>query len=182
MKKVLIAVDETKGSQAIISVLKNQVRAPREVVVVHVQRMLGPSLMSEMLGEAELATLRESLVGTEHQEALDAKSEKIMAYYRDELSKIGLMSIKPVIRSGNPTEEILKVAREEEAELILLGCNGKGILAKMISGCVTKEVEKRVGVPVLVAKPQGIGCGQRAKGCENLPSRVSETYIMEGNK
>lgn len=158
MKKVLIAVDETKGSQAILSVLKNQVRAPEEVILVHVQRLLGKSLMGDMLGDAELATLKESLVGTDFQEELDAKAEKIVDYYRQELAGIGLVAIRPYIMAGNPTEEILKVAQAEQVDLMILGCNGKGAMDKLVSGCVTKEVEKRVGVPVLVAKPEGVGC------------------------
>jgi nucleotide-binding universal stress UspA family protein len=181
MRKLLVAVDETKGSQAIMSVLKNQVRAPEEVVLVHVQRIFGQSLMGDMLGEAEMGTLRESLVGTEHQEALDANSAKIMAYYRQELANIGLLSIKPVIRSGNPAEEILKVAQEEQVDLMILGCNGKGMLGKMISGSVTRQVEKQVGVPVLVAKPEGAG-SWKTKECQTTPSRAQEAYAMEGNK
>jgi nucleotide-binding universal stress UspA family protein len=181
MKKLLVAVDETKGSQAIMSVLKNQVRAPQEVVLVHVQRIFGQSMMGDMLGDAEIGTLRESLVGTEHQEALDAKSAKIMAYYRQELANIGLLAIKPVIRSGNAAEEILKVAQEEQVDMMILGCNGKGWLDKMISGCVTREVEKQVGVPVLVAKPEGAGY-RKTKECQTIPPRVRKTYAMEGNK
>jgi hypothetical protein len=76
MKKILIAVDKTKGSKSIMSVLKNQMRAPQEVILVHVQRIFGKSLMGDMLGEAEMSTLRESLVGTDHQEALDAELNK----------------------------------------------------------------------------------------------------------
>jgi len=181
MKKLLVAVDETKGSQAIMSVLKNQVRAPQEVVLVHVQRIFGQSLMGDMLGNAEMGTLKEALVGTEHQEALDAKSEKIMTYYQKELSNIGLLSVKLVVRTGNPAEEILKVAQEEQVDLMILGCNGKGLLDKMLSGCVTREIEKQVEVPVLVAKPEGAGCW-KTKECQTIPPRVQEAYAMEGNK
>jgi nucleotide-binding universal stress UspA family protein len=179
MKKLLVAVDETKGSQAIMSVLKNQVRAPQEVVLVHVQRIFGQSLMGDMLGDAEIATLKESLIGTEHQEALDAKSARIMDFYQKELSSIGLLTVKPVIRSGNAAEEILKVAQEEDVDLMVLGCNGKGMLDRMISGCVTRDIGKQVGVPVLVANPEGASCRKKDFA---VPSRVKEAYAMEGNE
>ena len=76
MKKVLIAVDDTKGSKAVLSVFKNLVRPPQDVWLLHVQRLEGKSLMIDMLGEAELSTLRESLKGTEYKEELDRKSEQ----------------------------------------------------------------------------------------------------------
>lgn len=182
MKKALIAVDETKGSQAILSVLKNQVRAPEEIVLLHVQCIFGKSLMGGMLGEAEMSTLRESLVGTEHQEALDAQSEKILAYYQQELSNFGLMTVKPMVRSGNPAEEILKVAQEEQVDFMILGCNDQTVMDKLICGCVTKEVEKKVGVPVILAKVQEGGCG--AENCHNIPAQagIGEAHAMRGNK
>lgn len=181
MKKLLIAVDETKGSQAIMTVLKNQVRAPQEIVLLHVQSIFGKSLMGAMLGESEMATLKESLVGTDHQEALDAKAEKILAYYQKELASCGLMSIKSIVRVGNPAEEILKVAQEELVDCMILGCNGKSLTDKMICGSVTKEVERKVGVPVIIANIQGADCGVENE-CETMPAGIAEAYAMRGNK
>lgn len=152
MKKVLIAVDETEGSKSILSVFHNMVRPPESVVLVHVQRLEGNSLMIDMLGDAELDTLRESLRGTEHKEALDRKSERILNYYRKELENGGLVSIKTVVRDGIPSEEIMKVAQEEGADLIITGYSGKTLLQRLVTGCVSKDVEKNAPVPVLVAK------------------------------
>ncbi|MDO9288821.1 MAG: universal stress protein, partial [Thermodesulfovibrionales bacterium] len=109
MKKILVAVDDTKGSKAVLAVFRNLVRPPEEVVLLHVERLEGRSLMIDMLGEAELSTLRESLKGTEYKEELDRKAEKILSYYRKELENSGLISVKTVIRDGIPAEEILKV-------------------------------------------------------------------------
>ena len=70
MKKILIAVDDTKGSKLIIpafSKLFPCVR-PETVILLFVQPYEGRSLMTEMLGEAELSTLKEVLEGTEYKE------------------------------------------------------------------------------------------------------------------
>ncbi len=152
MKKVLIAVDETEGSKAVLSVFHNMVRPPETVVLVHVQRLEGKSVMIDMLGEAEMSTLRESLKGTEHKEALDRQSEKILNYFRKELDNGGLVNVKTVVRDGVPSEEILKVAQEECVDLIITGCTGKTIMQRLVSGCVSKDLEKNAPVPVLVAK------------------------------
>lgn len=152
MKKILVAVDDSKGSKAVLSVFKNLVRPPEKVILLHVERLLGGSLMIDMLGEAELSTLRESLKGTEYKEELDRKAEKVLSYYRKELEKSGLISVKTVVRDGIPAEEILKVAEEEGVDLIVTGFNEKQGVHRLITGCVSKEVEKNANVPVLVAK------------------------------
>ncbi|MBI4824473.1 MAG: universal stress protein [Nitrospirae bacterium] len=166
MKKVLIAVDDTMGSKAILSVYNNLVRRPESVVLLHVQRPGGKSLMYEMLGEAEMSTLKESLEGSEHQARLDEQAYEILSFYKKELEDGGLVPIKTVIRWGHPVDEIVKVASEENADLIIVGCNGKSKLHKLVSGCVTRDVEKSSGVPVLVAKAKTGGCskGEKALG------------------
>jgi nucleotide-binding universal stress UspA family protein len=63
-----------------------------------------------------------------------------------------LFSVKTVVREGIPSEEILKVAEEENAELIIMGCNGTKGLQRLVTGCVSKDVERSSKVPVLVAK------------------------------
>jgi nucleotide-binding universal stress UspA family protein len=173
MQKILIAVDDTKGSLGVLEIFKNQVRPPEEVILVHVQRILGRSMMGDMLGEAEMATLKEAVKDTEFQEELDQKSEKVLSYYRKELENGGLFKIKTVVRAGNVTEEILKVAQEEQADLMILGCNGKAGLDRLISGCVTKDVERKTHIPVMVAKAKG--CQVKEKPCD-VPVGLEEVY------
>lgn len=128
------------------------VRPPESVVLVHVQQLEGKSLMIDMLGDAELNTLRESLKGTEYKDALDRKSEKILNYYRKEIENGGLVSVKTIIRDGIASEEILKVAQEEGVDLIVTGYNGKSFMQRLFTGSLSKEMEKNAPVPVLVAK------------------------------
>jgi nucleotide-binding universal stress UspA family protein len=54
------------------------------------------------------------------------------------------------MRWGHPAEEILKVAEEEKAEIIVMGSRGRrrGILL----GSVSKEVVERAKVCVMVAR------------------------------
>ena len=161
MKKVLIPVDETKGSVDTLNVFRNMVRPPEEVILLHVSKPGGKSLMYDMLGEAELSTFKEAIKDSEYKETMDKKAEKILSFYKKELSRDGLINVRTIAKEGNPVDEILKTAAEEGAELVILGCNGKSKLEKFISGCVTKDVEKSSMVPVLVAI--SAGCD---KSCE----------------
>ena len=173
MKKILIAADDTKGSLTVLDVFKNQVRPPEEVVLVHVQRILGRSLMGDMLSEAEMSTLKEAVKDTDFQEELDRKSQIVLSYYKKQLESNGLFNIKTVVRAGNVTEEVLKVAEEEKVDLMILGCNGKVGFDRLISGCVTREVERKTQIPVMVAKAGG--CQVTEKPCD-VPAGLEEVY------
>ena len=174
MKKVLIAADDTKGSLAVLEVFRNQVQPPQEVILVHVQRPLGNSLMGNMLGEAEMSTLKEMVKETEFQEELDKRAEKVLSYFKEELKQDGLFRIKTVVRAGNVHEELLKVAEEEQADMMILGCNGKTGLDRLLTGCVTKDVERRASVPVVVAKAGG--CKVKEKTCVEPLGGLQEAY------
>jgi nucleotide-binding universal stress UspA family protein len=155
MKKILIPVDGTKGTKDIFTVFSSIVRPAEEVILLHVQQLGGKTLMIDMLGEAEMSTLRESVEGTEFKERLDEKAGKIIAHYRGKLETIGAQNIRTLVREGVPAAEILKVATEEKVDLIILGYNSKTGLGRLISGSVTKDVERGARVPVLVAKNDG---------------------------
>ena len=151
MNKVLIAVDDIKFSKTVLSTFQNMVGPHKEVLILHVERLQGKSLMIDMLGEAEMSTLKESLKGTEYKEALDRKAERIIAHYKKELETTGSFSITTVIRAGRPAEEILKVANEENVDLILLGYSGLNGWTRFLTGSVSKDVQKSTKVPVLLA-------------------------------
>jgi nucleotide-binding universal stress UspA family protein len=152
MKKVLIAVDDTKASKAVLTTFHNSVSQPDEIILLHVERLAGRSLMIDMLGETEISTLKDAIHGTEHKEALDEKAAKILDYYAKELNISGRLNVKKVIGQGIPAEEIIKVADAEGVELIILGYTGRKGLNRIIAGSVSKEVGKKAKVPVLVAK------------------------------
>jgi len=152
MKKVLIAVDDTKGSKAILSTFHNLVQTPETVILLHVERLEGRSMMIDMLGEAEMKTLKESLRGTDHKERLDRKAEKILLYYKKEIEDGGPVAVKTVVRDGHPAGEILRVAEDEGVDLVIIGQTRQNRLNRLITGSVAREVKQGARVPVLVAK------------------------------
>jgi nucleotide-binding universal stress UspA family protein len=154
MEKVLIAVDDTKGSKNVLGVFNNLVRPPKEVLLLHVQKLEGKSLMIDMLTDHELATIKEAMEGNEYKERLDRQSEKILNYYKKAFENTGLVSVRTIKREGIPSDEILKVAEEESVDLIVVGGNGKKGLGRLITGCVSKHVERNATVPVVVEKAE----------------------------
>jgi len=153
LKKILIAVDETKGSEKTFSVGSNlcSCMRPENIVLVYVEKFEGKSLITEMLGDAELSTLREVLRGSEYQETLDKKAQAILEHYKKSLEEKGLTGIKTVVKTGNPADEILNAAREESVEMIVIGSRGKRV-SHLFMGSVSREVVDRSEVPVLLVK------------------------------
>ena len=108
--------------------------------------------MDEMLGDAEMSTLKEALEGTEFKEALDRKAERVLNHYKILMeSSPPVPHIKTVVRTGHPGEEIVKGADEEKADLIIIGSRGKRI-GRLLMGSVSREVANNSKVPVLLVK------------------------------
>jgi nucleotide-binding universal stress UspA family protein len=154
MNKILIAVDDTKGTQEMFSKIMNICKCmnPEEIILLYVEKLEGSSLMDDMLGEAELSTLREELEGTEFKEALDAKADKILGYYKKLMQdKPPSPEVRTIVRTGHPAEEIIKGSEEEGAELIIIGTRGKRV-GRFFIGSVSREVVNNASVPVLVVR------------------------------
>lgn len=153
MKKVLIAVDETKGSKAAVTSCVNTCKCiqPDTVLLIYVQKFEGRSLMDEMLGDAEMSTLRDVLEGTEYKEQLDKRAQAVLDFYRKALEENGVKGVRPMVREGHPAEEILRAAKEEGVDMIIIGSRGKRV-SHLFMGSVSREVADNAEVPVLIIK------------------------------
>ncbi len=156
MNKVLIVVDETKTSKEVISSFQNLVQRPESAILLYVQRLEGRSALIDMLGDAEMSSLKQALADTEHKKLLDERAETVLKHYRREIETGDKLTIKSMVRAGHPAEEILKVAQEEDVGLIILGNDGNKRLSRFITGSFVKEVQQRAKVPVLTAKKANI--------------------------
>lgn len=153
MKTVLLAVDDSKGSQATVDTFLKLFRCvmPEKVVLLYVQKIEGRSLMDEMLGTAELSTLKEALAGSEVQTALDNKARTVLEHYRKQLEGKGVTGVAPLVRQGQPADEILEAAAEARANLIIIGSRGRR-LHTLLMGSVSREIANRSEIPVLIAR------------------------------
>ena len=154
MNKILIAVDDTKGTQDMFGKIVKmcKVMNPEEIVLLYVEKIEGRSIMDEMLGDAEMSELKLALEGTEFKEALDRKAEKILAYYKNMLEGSPPVSqVRTVVRTGHPAEEIIKGSEEEGADIIIVGTRGDRV-GRFFIGSVSREVINNSKVSVLVVK------------------------------
>lgn len=153
MKKILMAVDGTKGSriavEKFIGILSGC--SPETLVLLYVEKYNASFIMDEMAGDSELSALKDALQGTEYQEALDNKARKVLDFYKKSLEDKGVDGIKTLSMVGHPAETILDVAKEEAVDMIVLGSRGNRF-APLMMGSVSREVADSALVPVLLIK------------------------------
>jgi nucleotide-binding universal stress UspA family protein len=154
MKKILVAVDDTKGTKNAFDMYTKACNCmhPETITLVYVEKLEGRSLMDDqLLSVSEMKTLKEVLEGTEYQEALDKKANAVVSYYKKALEDAGLTGVKTVIRKGHPAEEILATAKEEGADMIVIGSRSRKT-SHLFMGSVSREVANSSEIPVLLVK------------------------------
>lgn len=57
------------------------------------------------------------------------------------------------LRQGMPAEEILRVARERNVDLIAISTHGRTGVVRLIAGSVAEEVLRKTNLPLLVTRP-----------------------------
>jgi nucleotide-binding universal stress UspA family protein len=86
--------------------------------------------------------------------------EEISGYARTELAKMteevrkqGVV-VEERLAQGTPSAEIIRVAKEEPVDLIVLGSHGKGLLDHALFGSTTERVVRKAPCPVLTCRPR----------------------------
>ena len=139
--KILLAVDGspyTKKALAWRTVNQTLTEPGDELVVLNVQPPLPPRARS----------------------ALGA--EVVKGYHQDEANKV-IGPIEKFLKRhktpsrvlwvvGAPAEEILRVAKREKAQQIVMGTHGRGVLGRALMGSVAQSVVAGCTVPVLLVK------------------------------
>ncbi len=70
------------------------------------------------------------------------------------VSKIGnVPNLLEVVRKGIAEEEIVKFAKEEDVDLIIMATHGRSGLSHVLMGSVAEKVIQQSSVPVLVVNP-----------------------------
>jgi len=65
-----------------------------------------------------------------------------------------IRSIKIIVRSGSPAEEIVKAAREIDADIIVMSTHGRTGVRRTVIGSVAEKVVRYALCPVLTVKPE----------------------------
>jgi nucleotide-binding universal stress UspA family protein len=140
--RILYPTDFSDVSMKAVSYVKQLKDAgAKEVTVLHVidARFL--------IGTAHEVAIDYEGVENELRKVADEKGNKIVAEFREK----GL-DAKLKIERGNPFQEILRVAKEEDVSLIVIGSHGRSNVEEMLLGSVSEAVIRKAVQPVMVVK------------------------------
>jgi nucleotide-binding universal stress UspA family protein len=126
--------------------------APEEIILLYVEQLGGRSILDELLGEQELSALQEVIEGTEWKAVLDKRADKILTYYKTALTQTSPVSaVRTMVTTGIPAEEIVRVAKDEDVNIILIGARSSRPSSFMM-GSVSREVANISDRPVMIVK------------------------------
>lgn len=144
INKVMIAIDGSDTSKKAAEVgIDIARRANGSIIAVYVMDI---SRLSHLPGYTTLPGLKEKILALMQDEGQQATD-----FVRDRSKNMGVAS-RFIIAQGNPAEEILKAAREEEADIIVMGKIGRTAVEKFLLGSVAEKVVLQSTIPVLLIK------------------------------
>jgi nucleotide-binding universal stress UspA family protein len=84
--------------------------------------------------------------------------DEISGYAKVELGKLATevrtkgITVREQVVQGKPSLEILRIAREEAVDMIVLGTHGKGLLDQALFGSTAERVLRKSPCPVLTVR------------------------------
>jgi len=153
MKKMLLPVDNSQGARVSVQTCIRLFGSSPDlsVFLLHVLQPGGKSLLHDRISDPELSTLKRQLEGSEKMAELERAAQKILATHKKLLQKNRVSQITTLMRFGHVADEIIKAAKQQKVDLIVLG-SSRTLLQKLLMGDVVREVTAKAKVPVLIAR------------------------------
>jgi nucleotide-binding universal stress UspA family protein len=163
--RILLAIDGSPASASAVDLVASSPwPEPTLVRVVLVDSSSADLEATPWLGEPIVERrVPSSRLTRELHAPVDAAQERLLA--------AGVPATSTVVR-GRPATEIVRAAAVWQADLIVVGSRGHGVIERMLVGCVSAEVVDRAPCPVLIARASrvervvvavdGSGCSDRA--------------------
>ena len=142
IKRIVVAADGSPAStQGLEQVADLAPRLGARVVVVYVRHLPATTLMAPGIADPSLA------------KALD---EQESAVRQEALRLVGGTGIQWefVVRVGSPGEEIVQVADDKAADLVVVGSNRHSSLHNLLLGSTAAYLSTHSRAPVLVMRPR----------------------------
>lgn len=128
------------------------------IVVGYVPKAEGKAALSRAVEEAKLRSLKLVVVNSNRggRELSDSESSEIeeqLDLVRDELKDSGVEhEVRHFVRGLEPAEDLISIAGEVEAELIVIGLRRRTPVGKLILGSNAQKILLDATCPVLAVK------------------------------
>jgi nucleotide-binding universal stress UspA family protein len=172
VRRILVGIDESElGSRALhAAIAMAHAAGATEVHALYVHPGVDGARTKRGLKHVE-----------EDVDALRARVESELARYREAHGEPNIPAISAHVRVGLAAEQIVIVAAELQAGLIVVGTHGRRGVSRAMIGSVAEVVVRTAGCPVLVMRPfqhraleSGAGDAIEPE-CEECQARRAET-------
>ena len=139
-KKIFFASDGSDNAHraGLAAIELAQDLSLKSIIVIHIA--ISPPAQSRMIkADFDAHTLLEE----------DAK--EIMKQTFEEIDKAGL-SAEVHVAIGDPADEIVKIAKNEDADLLVIGSRGLGSITGVLIGSVSQKIVHEASCPVMIVK------------------------------
>jgi len=145
IKKILFPTDFSNVANKALGFVKNLKQCgTEEIVVLHV---LDKNIISPM----EHFTSQYALNVTDITRRIEDESLLSLNSIADELTDAGFR-VTTRLEHGNPFTTILRIEKEENVSMIVIGSHGRSNIAEMLLGSVSEKVMRKARKPVTVVK------------------------------
>ena len=153
IKTILYATDLGENTRPVFRLAVSQARRYNaRLLMLHVVEPLGTTgtaiIANYLSGETADKINRDGA-----RDILDIMKKRLDAFCKDELAAYGL-DRTPVteilVATGNPSEEILEVAKKYHADMIVMGKSTTSFFGNALMGTTARRVSRHAEIPVLL--------------------------------
>lgn len=142
LEKILVALDLSEHSRVAMRYAAELARAfSAEVIACHVVEHVG---MIAALPAGSEAYFPPNLVEVQSKRARE-EAERL-------IRELSIARARVEIREGKAFVEIVRLARDEDVDLIVVGTHGWGAIAHVLLGSVAEKVVRKAPCPVLTVR------------------------------
>lgn len=144
MMKVLIAIDDSLGSQQVVTFARDWL-AQRDVSVT-LLHVIVEHIMHGRTGAVPAEVYDMPRERANSQQLLDAAASSLRE------GGVG-PALNTMVRTGVPEDVILDIAKDESTDLIIVGSRGLGATGRLLLGSVSTRVVTHAHTAVVVVHP-----------------------------
>jgi nucleotide-binding universal stress UspA family protein len=161
IKKILYATDLSENARYAFGYAMSLAdRYDAKINIIHVVEKLTPfakALVEDIVGSEKMDTLRKEKE-SKIIESIRQRLEDFCQQAIQEVPECSLAVERTIVETGQPVDEIVRYSEEIDADLIIMGSHGQGVLADVTMGSTSRRVLRRCSRPVLVVRlPENIG-------------------------
>jgi nucleotide-binding universal stress UspA family protein len=155
IKNILYATDLSENARfafGYAASLANRYTA--QITILHVLEELSPTtmlLIGDIVGEKRFSSLR-SEKEQEVIASIQKRLEDFTATFSRETPQCPFTVNQIIVETGHPVGRIIATAEKIDADMIVMGSHGQGMLEQVVLGSTSRRVQRRCKKPVLVVR------------------------------